>query len=285
MESEGIRGTAKKDKPGEEQVKPVTPEPVEETPSEIVTKPLRVQNDGEDEPQPDRIARLEEMVNQLTAKLDEVENVAEARGLEVLELQREINRVEVAAQERVAAGEIVEPEADIIHDPYEGHNAFAILKEIPEDDEFPKGQILGWKNPDYRSRRNWRGWIPIEYGDKYAGKNNELLTEYLVEAPERMVGPDAIDNYVRRGDVVLARLDKRIAESRARKRVIKSRRKAMAASQGGIQVLRDGVELVGEGATRARNPRKEFTTAPPTPTREDGRDVARTRLPITRAQE
>jgi hypothetical protein len=235
-----------------------------------------------DDTQAKEIAELKKMVGALLQKSETMENIMEAREIESQELRQTIYQLEQGLNEREATGEVIEREGEIVYDPYSVQNPFTIKTEIPPNQDFPDGQILGWKSPSYRKKRGWRGWIPIEHGDHYAGDNDEFLSTYIPDPPERMIGPDAIDNYVRRADMVLARLSKPIAEARARKRELLAKRKRLAAQAGGTEVLRDGVEIVGEGATPAKNPRREFGIAAPIPKREDGRDAFRTSLPITR---
>lgn len=100
-------------------------------------------------------------------------------------------------------------EPELRSDPYSRHNPHQPIAH-------PAGYILSWKNPKYRGSRGWEGWIKIEWDDEI-GRN---LTKYLNEAPDRMEG--AIDNYVRRGDLILCRLPEAYYRSRqaARQEVI-----------------------------------------------------------------
>lgn len=84
-------------------------------------------------------------------------------------------------------------EPELVNDPFDVQNPHAILSH-------PPGFVLRWINPEYRKRRGWQGWVRIEWDDE-VGRN---LDQYLNEVPDRMDG--AIDNFVRRGDVILCRL-------------------------------------------------------------------------------
>jgi len=112
--------------------------------------------------------------------------------------------------------ESTECEATVISDPYTSQSPFRITGEIPPDDEYSHGQVLRWCNETVRNRaRGWRGWIPLEWGDKYTGQHGEKLKEYgIADTPVRMQGPDHTDNLVRRGDVILCRLRKEWFEQR-----------------------------------------------------------------------
>jgi len=137
-------------------------------------------------------------------------------------------------------------------DPYENHNAFKVLGDIEPCTEYPDGAKVAWKNPEYRKRRGWRGWDVFEWGDKFTGEKGELLTNYIPDPPEHMLAHKDIDQAVRRGDVVLARLPMNLWEARQQKRLSKSRSKQAAATDPRSTTLQDGVVLTGPGATRDR---------------------------------
>lgn len=146
----------------------------------------------------------------------------------------------------------------LAEDPFDNHNAFKIHGEIEPCDEYPNGAVIQWKNPMYRERRTWRGWEPFEWGDEYTGQNGELLSKYIPDPPQALRGPDRIDNYVRRGDVVLARLDKNIFLARQEKRFRDSQARSGKATSDKRTVLADGVEIYGPGATDSRRPSGGF---------------------------
>lgn len=150
-----------------------------------------------------------------------------------------------------------ESQAQLLYDPFDSKNPFKVIGEIPADDQYPSGAVIRWCSPEYRAKRTWRGWIPFEYGDDYTGKDGEHLANYIPDPPPRMDNKN-LDNYVRRGDVVLARLDKRIWESRQAKRLMDSQRNQGKAGSRAKTVLGDGVEIVGRGVSRSERPRGGF---------------------------
>jgi len=146
------------------------------------------------------------------------------------------------------------PEAKLTHDPYAGHNALDIIGDIPANAEYPAGQALAWKSPRYRATRGMRGWIPLKWGDEYTGEEGELLSQYIPEAPPRMLEQEKMDSYIRRGDVILCRIDKALFDFR------QEDREAQAAKRRGTHDAithtdRRGVSVVGEGFTSDANPR------------------------------
>ena len=143
-------------------------------------------------------------------------------------------------------------------DPFDSHNAFRVHGEIEPCVEYPHGAVVQWKNPEYRARRTWRGWIPFEWGDEYTGKKGELLTQFIPDPPKALLGPDKLDNYVRRGDVVLARLDKNIWLARQEKRILESQKRMGLAGSARKTVLSDGVEIVGPGLGDSHRPARGF---------------------------
>lgn len=96
-------------------------------------------------------------------------------------------------------------EPEITSDPFDPKNPFRII-------DHPEDWQLSWRNPDYRNRRGWMGWIKVEWDDDI-GRD---LHKYLNEVPERMEA--AIDNYVRRGDTILCKLQKRYYKEREARR-------------------------------------------------------------------
>lgn len=143
---------------------------------------------------------------------------------------------------------------EVLYDPYDVQDPFAILREIPPDETDPDGQVLQWKSPRYRVRRGWRGWIPIQWDDQYG--TDEILSKYLNEPPARMVGPDKVDSLVRRGDLVLSRLNKRIWQSRQLKRELLSAQQRGAFENNQEKIIRDGLRIVGKGLQRDEDTRQ-----------------------------
>jgi hypothetical protein len=150
-----------------------------------------------------------------------------------------------------------ESEAQLLYDPYDSKNPFKVIGGIEPNQEYPEGAVVAWKSPTYRERRQWRGWVPFTYGDPYTGKNGELLTNYIPDPPPMMENT-GLDDYVRRGDVVLARLDKQIWESRQAKRILESDKNLGRAGSRAKTVLNEGVEIVGRGVSKSQRPRDGF---------------------------
>jgi len=176
---------------------------------------------------------------------------------EELDAQRKLTdhyRQELAAaREDDDTVDSVEP--NVLYDPYTAKNPFKVIGEIAKDDEYPFGAIVAWKSPAYRERRQWRGWKPFAYGDKYTGKTGELLSNYIPDPPPMLAASGLVNNYVSRGDVVLSRLDKRIFESRQEKRLLDSNARMGIAGSSKKTVLGDGIELVGKGVQIVNRPR------------------------------
>lgn len=164
-------------------------------------------------------------------------------------------------------------EVELMYDPFDVQNGLAFKLEpilnrhneptghyetvtVPADDNFPEGQVLGWKSERYRKDRGWRGWIPFRYGDEYTGDTGEKLTDYMVDPPIKGEGEAEgdFDMYVRRKGLILARMDKRISDARDRKRERKNAIQRGAAQSGQTHVIRDGVEIVGEGMKDQERP-------------------------------
>jgi len=107
---------------------------------------------------------------------------------------------------------------DIVRDPFDQHDPFVIHGSIPPDDEFPEGQALSWKSESYRSGGRWRGWKPMTWDDPY----RDHLKDCIADPPKYMESGMKVDNYIRRADLILCRIDKRIFDLRQKKRVQKS---------------------------------------------------------------
>lgn len=138
------------------------------------------------------------------------------------------------------------------------HNEFTGLYEtviVPPDDEFPEGQVLGWKSPRFRADRGWQGWQPFLYGDAYTGENGELLTNYLVDPPIKGEGESDgdFDRHVRRKGMVLCRLDKRFADARDAKASLKGTQQVSPHTSGQDVPLAQHVRLTGEGLQDQKN--------------------------------
>ena len=152
-------------------------------------------------------------------------------------------------------------------DPYADKNPFAFKQVehegklqralIPPDANFPEGQVLRWVNPTYRNQRGLRGHVMMEWDDPYIkgktqAETRQNLQKYVVDPPDKMAHSE--DNYVRRGDSVLARLDKAIFDSRQLQRALKSNRNARVAAES-----EKNAALFGEGMTDDRPTRRQIT--------------------------
>ncbi len=211
----------------------------------------------------------------LDVKLAELEARMEAQFTEQIEevkTQRDIlaNRLEEMEAARELAGDELEPLAiEMVYDPFDEQNELSfksveVLDKhgdwtghwetvmIDADDDFPEGQVLGWKSPRVRADKGWRGWQAILFGDQYCGENGELLTKYLVNPPVPGAGKEDgdFDRHITRKGLVLARLDKRIGDARDRNSVLKGEKmRGEAHTSKTIGVARH-VSLVGEGMKR-----------------------------------
>lgn len=100
----------------------------------------------------------------------------------------------------------------VLNDPFSAQNPHEFLSQ-------PPGFRLGWINPVYRNKhRTMMGWDPVQYDDSI-GQN---LGDYLLSPPSKM--QDAIDNVVRRGDVILCRLPEEWYQARQQERTRKANR-------------------------------------------------------------
>ena len=189
-------------------------------------------------------------------------------------------KTRVVAQED--AGQVVERESDVFVDPYEGHESldfkvsinengsYKVHNTIPPDSNFELGRKLKWIYPPLRDDIGMRGWVPVQYGDSFlqgevkdfeTGKVSieagAKLEDYLGAAPSRMAGSEHRDDYVRRGDTVLAWLDMKIWIARMRKREDQATRKRaqLQNNQDEYNVKgRLGAHVIGPGLTRGGDP-------------------------------
>jgi hypothetical protein len=159
----------------------------------------------------------------------------------------------VQREAHAAAGNDTSPAVDLLYDPYDSHNPLHISGDIAPSEKFPEGQKLSWKSERIRQHKGWKGWIPVRWDDEF-GQN---LGEYLSDAPMRMEGSENLDGYVRRGGLVLCRLDARIWNSRSAKRELKDRQQRGHDLVPTNQPLygRPGVHLTGDGMTQDQSPR------------------------------
>lgn len=191
-------------------------------------------------------------------------------------------RMRVEAQEDT--GEPVERESDVFVDPYEDHNAldFKLSRDetgrlkvhdtIAPDSNFEFGRKLKWINTKLRDEIGMRGWEPVKFGDSFllgevknfeTGKVKEVagakLGEYLNATPSRMEGSSRMDDYIRRGDLVLCWLDMKYYIARMRRRDEDALKKRLQLQNNPDEFNikgRKGAHMIGPGLTRDEDPRQ-----------------------------
>jgi hypothetical protein len=141
---------------------------------------------------------------------------------------------------------LIDQHLAVLDDPYFAQRAFRITEIIPPDDEYPLGQKLSWKNMKHRDRSGYKGWIPIEWDDKY-GKQ---VQKWIPDPPAKWQGPDKMDNIVRRGDSILCRLDMKYWNARQLRRELLAARDRGMLEEGQDVEIRRGVKLTGAGPQR-----------------------------------
>lgn len=148
----------------------------------------------------------------------------------------------------------------LMYDPYDLRQDFlAIIGDIAPCEEFPEGAAVKWVNPNLRNRSSaWMGYEPFEYGDAYTGENGELLEQYIVAAPLRMQKPNEIDSYVRRSDLILCRIDKRVKDARMFNREARNSLQRTKGADPKSRTIQRGVSIVGEGMVDSTRPAKGF---------------------------
>jgi hypothetical protein len=205
-------------------------------------------------------AEADAVQNSILAKLEQLENRLMASESEKEAYRQMVEELTDLVEERRAAeAEDMLPAAEILYDPYYSKDPYMIVGSIEPDQQFPKGRVVAWKNFRLRmERRGWRGWVPFQYGDELTGDTGEHLTKYIMDPPPRLEGAMQLDSYVRRADLVLAWIDRRIFDARQRQRELETQRQVMAAGSAKTQILRDGVEVVGDGLKTQARPKGGF---------------------------
>lgn len=166
-------------------------------------------------------------------------------GRSLAEIQRDVAERLKTLQETKQLDDL---DAEVMFDPWDSQDPFAIIGIIPPDAKYPQGQALSWKNPRLRDKSaniGWKGWIPLEYGDPYTGVTGELLSDYLQEAPARLEGTANMDNVVRRGDAVLCRIDLRAWMKRQIEREAKHLEMRNALTRTSEEEARAGISGTG----------------------------------------
>jgi hypothetical protein len=142
--------------------------------------------------------------------------------------------------------DIIEREIKKLYDPYKDNNPFKFLASVPPDlcpEPWPAGGKLGWKNPIVRDRRGMRGWRFVSW-DSPLGKK---LDKYLANPPVRMKGPEHLDGMIRRGDLALGIIDKKLADTRKLRSELESARMRGQLSSKQKKKLGYGVTMEGKG--------------------------------------
>jgi hypothetical protein len=87
--------------------------------------------------------------------------------------------------------------AEVLRDPYDSKITTRILRH-------PPGKHLNWVNPLTADHRGtMKGYVPVKREDPIGRE----LHRYLDEPPKRMDGLAKIDEYIRRGDLILCWID------------------------------------------------------------------------------
>ncbi len=142
---------------------------------------------------------------------------------------------------------------EITSDPYSMENNPHEIK------AHPPGWRLRWCNPNFRERRGWLGWEPVNYDDEI-GRN---LTDYLNDPPFKMEGTKRFDNYVRRGaDAVLCKLPENLWAIRWQKGLDKANRRLYSNANTTNKVIKEGVSTYGDGLTDSKRPKGGFKPGP-----------------------
>jgi len=157
------------------------------------------------------------------------------------------------------AGEVIERFVKVYKDPYESHAPHKILKDLPPDKDGPEGYKLGWKQTKKRQERGWNGWEACKWSDPWFGKDGKNLGEFVSDPPMRYQGADQIDEYIRRGDTVLCRLNMLWWKARTMRPVVESlKRKQAAGSQAPMETEITGTELFGPGMQDDRDYQRDI---------------------------
>jgi len=144
-----------------------------------------------------------------------------------------------------AAKKTVEPDVEILRDPYVSDRPYKIIKDLPPSPGSPKGWALGWKWPAYRDRRGWNGWEIMRWS--MVEKENIDLSEYLGEPPVRMQGSEHTDDIIRRGSDVLCRIPRHWMDEREDRKRVKRLEREKAATAEGSQRINDLATMTGPG--------------------------------------
>ena len=141
--------------------------------------------------------------------------------------------------------------AEVLRDPFDSSNALKILRN-------PPGKMLRWISAHYREMRSMRGWVPVLHDDAIGRE----LSRYIDEPPPRMQGSAEMDNVVRRGDSILAWIDRGIWAKRQLKREQLANRRITSLTKQEPEQYGQHGSTVGHGLSRDANPYQEVRKAP-----------------------
>ena len=224
-------------------------EPNTESPKNVDSHEQAVEAEAGNATQELILLKLAELENRLAASEDEKESYR----------QMVEDLTDIVEERRAAGDESFEPAAEVLYDPYYSKDPYRIVGSIPPTKDYPEGRVVAWKNFRARmERRGWRGWNAFQYGDELTGETGEHLTQFIMDPPPRLEGAAQLDSYVRRADLVLAWLDRRIFDARQRRRELESQRAAMREGSAATTTIRDGVEVVGAGMKTQTRPKGGF---------------------------
>jgi hypothetical protein len=141
--------------------------------------------------------------------------------------------------------------AEILRDPFDTRNALKILAD-------PPGKKLRWISVQYREMRNMKGWTVVRYDDPIGRE----IHRYIGEPPSRMLGTSEADSVIRRGDVVLAWIDRGIWEARQRRREAEANRKISSHTTRVQRPIGQFGATTGDGLQHDANPYQVLRKAP-----------------------
>lgn len=146
---------------------------------------------------------------------------------EIQELKQRLAELEALQTGGTAAmdRELIERELKLIDDPYKRQNPFEVRGDLPGDDDHPEGYAVTWLNPKIREQLGMNGWEYLKWGDPCVGEKGEKLQSIIPDLPAIMQGQDRQDSLVRRQDMILGRLPKKLWDARQQWRELESARR------------------------------------------------------------
>ena len=187
------------------------------------------------------------------------------QAVKISTLEQEVDNLKRKLQDGIEEpdSDIIEREIKNLYDPFNESNPFKIIAIVPTDlcpENWPEGGKLRWKSPVVRDRRGMRGWRWVTW-DSPLGKK---LSDYLASPPERMKGSEQLDGLIRRGDLALGIIDKRIADNRLLRAELESAKMRGQLSDNQKKKLGYGTTMEGKGlqtddtGAKVYNPVQEF---------------------------